>query len=101
MSRAASNRSLRRRISHFTSDRFDDLPLIGDSGAGRLLSVQALHSFGETMFAVSLVGSLFFNVSLDAARPRIVLYLAVTMAPFLVLASLIGPLIDRVRRRLV
>jgi MFS family permease len=77
--------------------RFDDLPLLGDSGAGRLLPVQALHAFGETMFAVSLVGSLFFSVSLDAARPRIVLYLAVTMAPFLVLAPLIGPLIDRVR----
>nr|MCH9803531.1 MFS transporter [bacterium] len=34
---------------------------------------------------------------LDAARPRIVLYLAVTMAPFLVLAPLIGPFIDRIR----
>ncbi len=84
-------------MRHLTSDRFDDLPLLGDSGAGRLLPVQALHSVGDTMFAVSLVGSLFFNVSLDAARPRIVLYLAVTMAPFLVLAPLIGPLIDRVR----
>jgi len=84
-------------IRHFTSQGFDDLPLLGDREAGRLLPVQALHSFGDTMFAVSLVGSLFFNVSLDAARPRIVLYLAVTMAPFLVLAPLIGPLIDRVR----
>jgi hypothetical protein len=84
-------------IRHLVSARFDDLPLLGDRGAGRLLPVQALHTFGETMFAVSLVGSLFFNVSLDAARPRILLYLAVTMAPFLVLASLIGPLIDRVR----
>jgi MFS family permease len=84
-------------IRHLTSDRFDDPPLPGDTGAGRLLPVQAFHSFGDTMFAVSLVGSLFFNVSLDAARPRIVLYLAVTMAPFLVLAPLIGPLIDRVR----
>lgn len=97
MSPAATHRSPMRWIRHLTSDRFDDLPLLGDIGAGRLLPVQALHSFGDTMFAVSLVGSLFFNVSLDAARPRIVLYLAVTMAPFLVLAPLIGPLIDRVR----
>jgi len=82
-------------IRRLTSDRLDDLSLSDD--AGRLLPVQALHGFGDTMFAVSLVGSLFFNVSLDAARPRIVLYLAVTMAPFLVLAPLIGPLIDRVR----
>jgi MFS family permease len=84
-------------IRHLASARFDDLPLLGDRGAGRLLPVQALHTFGETMFAVSLVGSLFFSVSLDAARPGIVLYLAITMAPFLVLAPLIGPLIDRVR----
>ncbi len=49
------------------------------------------------MFALSLVGSLFFNVSIDAARPRIILYLAVTMAPFAVLGPLIGPMIDRVR----
>jgi MFS family permease len=73
------------------------LPLLGDRGAGQLLPVQAFNTFGETMFTVSLVGSLFFSVSLDAARPRIVLYLAVTMAPFLVLAPLIGPLIDRVK----
>lgn len=84
-------------IRRLTSARFDDLPLLGDRSAGRLLPVQAFHTLGETMFAVSLVGSLFFSVSLDAARPRIVLYLAVTMAPFLVLAPLIGPLIDRVR----
>ncbi len=82
---------------HLASDGFDDLPLLGDRGAGQLLPVQAFNTFGETMFTVSLVGSLFFSVSLDAARPRIVLYLAVTMAPFLVLAPLIGPLIDRVK----
>ncbi len=46
---------------------------------------------------MSLAGSLFFNVSVDAARPRILLYLALTMAPFAVLAPLIGPMIDRVR----
>jgi MFS family permease len=79
------------------SVRIDDLPLLGDRGAGRLLPVQAFHTVGEVMFAVSLVGSLFFSVSLDAARPRIVLYLAITMVPFLVLAPLIGPVIDRVR----
>lgn len=97
MNAADASRSPWRWIRRPMSARFDDLPLLGDTGVGRLLPVQALHSTGETMFAVSLVGSLFFNVSLDAARPRIVLYLAVTMAPFLVLAPLIGPLIDRVR----
>lgn len=70
--------------------------LAGDPGARPLLPVQALHSVGETMFAVSLAGSLFFNVSVDAARPRIILYLALTFAPFVVLGPLIGPFIDRI-----
>ena len=67
----------------------------GDASASRLFPVQAFHSMGEGLFAVSLVGSLFFNVSVDAARPRILLYLAITMAPFAVLAPLIGPIIDK------
>lgn len=74
-----------------------DRSILGDSAARPLLPVQALHSAGEALFALSLVGSLFFNVSVDAARPRILLYLALTMAPFAVLAPLIGPAIDRLR----
>lgn len=66
-------------------------------GTAPLLPVQALHSAGESLFAVSLAGSLFFSVSVDAARPRILLYLALTMAPFVILSPLIGPLLDRIR----
>ncbi|MBK5223273.1 MAG: hypothetical protein JJE52_10450 [Acidimicrobiia bacterium] len=46
---------------------------------------------------MSLAGSLFFNLSIDAAQPRIILYLVITMAPFAVVAPLIGPFVDRVR----
>lgn len=74
-----------------------DRSILGDQAAGRLLPVQVFHSMGEGLFAISLVGSLFFNVSVDAARPRILLYLALTMAPFAVLAPLIGPVIDGLR----
>ncbi|MGB5758223.1 MAG: MFS transporter [Acidimicrobiales bacterium] len=74
-----------------------DRSLLGDRAAWTLLPVQAFHSAGEALFALSLVGSLFFNVSVDAARPRILLYLALTMAPFAVLAPLIGPVIDKLR----
>lgn len=70
---------------------------LGDQSARTLLPMQAFHSAGESFFALSLIGSLFFNVSVDAARPRILLYLAVTMAPFAVLGPLIGPIIDRFR----
>lgn len=74
-----------------------DRSVLGDTRAWPLLPVQAFHSAGEALFALSLVGSLFFNVSVDAARPRILLYLALTMAPFAVLAPLIGPVIDKLR----
>ena len=74
-----------------------DRSVLGDTSARPLLPVQALHSAGEALFALSLVGSLFFNVSVDAARPRILLYLTLTMAPFAVLAPLIGPVIDKLR----
>ncbi|MDX1690858.1 MAG: hypothetical protein R3290_07540 [Acidimicrobiia bacterium] len=66
-------------------------------GIRRLGVVQALVSAGEACLAVSLAGSLFFGVSLDAARPVILLYLCLTMAPFAVVVPVIGPVVDRVR----
>lgn len=47
--------------------------------------------------AIALADSLFLSISPDAARSRVVLFLAVSMAPFVVIAPLIGPLIDRMR----
>lgn len=44
---------------------------------------------------VSLAGSLFFSISPDAARSKVLLYLLVSFAPFAVVAPLIGPFIDR------
>ena len=77
--------------------------LLGEPPARQLVVVHCLHTAAEAAVAVSLAGSLFFNVSVDAARPRVLLYLAVTMAPFVILAPIIGPLIDRVgaARRIV
>ncbi|MGF1599439.1 MAG: hypothetical protein ACFCVK_21420 [Acidimicrobiales bacterium] len=74
-----------------------DRSLLGDAAARTLVPVQAFNSGGQALFALSLVGSLFFNVSVDAARPSILLYLALTMAPFAILAPLIGPVIDTLR----
>lgn len=56
-----------------------------------------LSGAADVFVAVSLAGSLFFSVSVDAARPRIVLYLLLTMAPFAIVAPFIGPVIDRLR----
>src|SRR5205823_4148369 len=48
-------------------------------------------------------GSLFFSIPTGAARGKVALYLLLTMAPFAVIAPLIGPAIDRVHggRRLM
>lgn len=71
--------------------------LLGRGSVARLTAVHCVHSVAEAAFAVSLAGSIFFSVSPDAARPRVLLFLAVTLAPFLLLAPLIGPLVDRLR----
>ncbi|MFN0092246.1 MAG: MFS transporter [Acidimicrobiales bacterium] len=63
----------------------------------RLLQAHTLSAAADAFVTVSFAGSLFFNVSVDAARPRVILALALTVAPFAVVASAIGPLIDRVR----
>jgi hypothetical protein len=46
------------------------------------------------MVAVALAGTLFFAVPVSAARPRVALYLLVTVAPFAVVAPLLGRLLD-------
>jgi hypothetical protein len=56
-----------------------------------------LQTAGDAFVTVSLAGSLFFNVSPDASREQVLLYLVVTLAPLAVLAPLVGPAVDRFR----
>jgi len=51
---------------------------------------------GDAAMVVALADSLFFDIDLDAARSRVLLFLALGFAPFLIVAPLIGPMIDRV-----
>jgi MFS family permease len=61
----------------------------------RLAVTHAFSAAGDTLIALALAGSLFFSISPDAARTQVALYLVLTMAPFAVVAPLIGPWIDR------
>src|SRR5205085_4848516 len=45
----------------------------------------------------ALAGSLFFSISPSAARGRVAAYLLLTMAPFAVVAPILGPALDRSR----
>src|SRR4051794_11521373 len=69
----------------------------GASGLARLLEVHALQSAGDAVITVALAGSLFFAVPTGQARTRVALYLVITMAPFALLAPVLGPLLDRFR----
>jgi len=62
----------------------------------RLAITHALMMGGDAAMIVALADSLFFDIDLDAARSRVLLFLVIGFAPFLVVAPLIGPLIDRV-----
>lgn len=58
---------------------------------------------GDAAVVVALADSVLFSLEPDAARSRVLLFLGISMVPFLFVAPLIGPAIDRMRggRRLV
>lgn len=58
---------------------------------------------GEAAMVVALADSFFFDVDPSGARSKVLGFLLVSFAPFLLIAPLIGPAIDRVRggRRLI
>ncbi|MFE7543203.1 MFS transporter [Streptomyces platensis] len=68
----------------------------GESGLGKLIELHAVNSAGDMLITVALASTVFFSVPTDEARGRVALYLAVTLAPFALLAPVVGPLLDRV-----
>lgn len=67
----------------------------GESGLSRLLELHAVHAAGDAAVAISLAGTLFFQVPTGEARGQVALFLAMTMLPFAIVAPLIGPFLDR------
>jgi MFS family permease len=67
----------------------------GESGLGKLIELHGVNGAGDVMITVALASTVFFSVPTDEARGRVALYLAITMAPFTILAPVIGPLLDR------
>ncbi len=62
-----------------------------------LARTHAAAAAGDAAVAVSLAGSLFFDISPQAARGKVALYLLLTMAPFAIVAPVLGPALDRMR----
>ncbi|WP_207939502.1 MFS transporter [Actinomadura darangshiensis] len=69
----------------------------GRSGLGSLIESSAFNSAGDALVTVALAGTLFFGLDVNQARGQVALYLVVTMAPFALVAPLIGPALDRAR----
>ncbi|MEY2432579.1 MAG: hypothetical protein QOC92_2304, partial [Acidimicrobiaceae bacterium] len=69
----------------------------------RLARVHAFSVATDTLVTVSLAGTLFFSIPSGTARDKVALYLLLTMAPFSIVAPLVGPAIDRIQggRRLM
>ncbi|WP_434089909.1 MFS transporter [Micromonospora purpureochromogenes] len=69
----------------------------GDVGMVRLFDLHAVSCAGDTLIAIGLAGTIFFDVPLGEARSKVALYLLVTMVPFAMLAPVVGPLLDHFR----
>ncbi|WP_055585313.1 MFS transporter [Peterkaempfera griseoplana] len=67
----------------------------GESGLAKLIELHAVNSFGDMLITIALASTIFFSVPTGEARGRVALYLLITMAPFALLAPVIGPLLDR------
>jgi MFS family permease len=66
------------------------------SGLTATTDLNVANAACDALLAVALASTLFFAVPTGQARGRVALYLLVTIAPFAVLAPVIGPLLDRV-----
>jgi MFS family permease len=62
-----------------------------------LVRVAVASGAGDALVAVALANTVFFQVPVGEARGRVALYLLLTMAPFAVVAPVVGPLLDRFR----
>ncbi|MFG1605490.1 MFS transporter [Actinoplanes sp. NPDC049265] len=68
-----------------------------EAGMVRLFDLHALSCAGDTLIAIGLAGTIFFDVPLGEARSKVAIYLLVTMVPFALLAPVVGPLLDHWR----
>ena len=64
------------------------------SGLARLTEMHVVNVAGDAALTVCVAGTVF-ALPTDEARGQVALFLGLTMAPFVLLAPLIGPLLDR------
>ena len=70
----------------------------GTSGLSSLTYATMMNYAADAAIAVALANTLFFAAATAESRGNVALYLLITVAPFAVVAPVIGPLLDRVQR---
>ncbi|MEO6882155.1 MAG: MFS transporter [Mycobacteriaceae bacterium] len=69
-----------------------------ESGLTRLTYAVMANYAADAALAVALANTLFFAAATAESRSNVALYLLITVAPFALIAPVIGPLLDRVQR---
>jgi MFS family permease len=69
------------------------------SGLTALTYATMLNYASDAAMAVALANTLFFSAaSADSSKGKVALYLLITIAPFALVAPVIGPMLDRIQR---
>jgi MFS family permease len=69
------------------------------SGLTALTYATMLNYASDAAMAIALANTLFFSAaSTDSSKGKVALYLLITVAPFALLAPVIGPALDRIQR---
>ena len=69
-----------------------------ESGLTALTYAVMLNYASSATMAVGLANTLFFSAATSASHTKVALYLLITVAPFALIAPVIGPALDRVQR---
>jgi hypothetical protein len=69
-----------------------------ESGLTALTYAVMLNYASSAAMAVGLANTLFFSAATAESRTKVALYLVITIAPFALIAPVIGPLLDRIQR---
>lgn len=69
-----------------------------ESGLTSLTYAVMLNYASSATMAVGLANTLFFSAATAESRTKVALYLLITVAPFALIAPVIGPMLDRVQR---
>lgn len=69
-----------------------------ESGMAALNYAVMLNYASSATMAVGLANTLFFSAATAESKTKVALYLLITVAPFALIAPVIGPLLDRIQR---